>query len=158
MVTVNVRYSRSWKTVKTHELLGSCSQGTFVFEKLLQDLRGNEKKTPITTKNGEVNYKVTMVEELKVSNSRDEGGEWIDLSKIFTKSYLQVDEGDIATPSKLKQWKYFKSMMDKINKRDYISVGLLNDVNCPKALEPFKIILAGTMFHIHSKKDLGGAL
>lgn len=46
-----------------------------MFEKLLQDLRGNEKKTPITTKNGEVNYKVTMVEELKVSNSRDEGGE-----------------------------------------------------------------------------------
>ena len=44
---------------------------------------------------------------------------------------------DIATPSKLKQWKYLEDIMDKICNRD-ISVGLLIGANSTKALEPLK--------------------
>ena len=134
MVPVNLRYSHSGKTVKTYALLDSHSQGTFMLEKLLRDLGVNGEKTSVTVKpvNGEVNKKTTLVEGLKVSSSRDEGSEWIELPKTFTKRYLPVDQDDIATPSKLKQWKYLEGIMDKISKRDDISVGLLIGANCKR--------------------------
>ena len=103
----------------------------------------NGQKTSITTKtvNGEVNNKTTLFERLsKVSSSRDEDSEWVELPKTFTKRYLPVDQDDIATPSKLKQWKYLEGIMDKISKRDHISMGLLIGTNCIKALEPLNII------------------
>ena len=142
MVPVNLRYSHSGKTVKTYALLASCSQGTFMLEKLLRDLGVNGQKTSITIKtvNGEVNNKATLVEGLKVSSSRDEDSEWIELPKTFTKRYLPVDQDDITTPSKLEQWKYLEGIMDKISKRDDIYVGLLIGTNCTKALEPLNII------------------
>ena len=90
--------------------------------------------------NGEVNSKITLVEGLKVSSGRDEDGEWIELPKTFRKRYLPVDQNDIATPSKLKQWKYLESIVDKISIRDDILVGLLTGANCRKALEPLNII------------------
>ena len=134
MVPVNLRYSHSGKTVKTYALLDSHSQGTFMLEKLLRDLGVNGEKTSVTVKpvNGEVNKKTTLVEGLKVSSSRDEGSEWIELPKTFTKRYLPVDQDDIATPSKLKQWKYLERIMDKISKRDDISVGILIGANCKR--------------------------
>ena len=142
VVPVNLTYSCSGKTVKTHALLDSCSQGTFMLEKLLRYLGVNGLKTSITIKtvNGEVNNKTTLAEGLKVSRSRDEDGEWIELPKTFMKRYLPVDQDDLATPSKLKQWKYLEGIMDKICKRDYISAGLLIGANCTKALEPLNII------------------
>ena len=104
VIPVNLTYSGSGKTVKTHVLLDRCSQGTFMLEKLLTNLGLNRQNKSITinTVNGEVNNKTTLVEGLKVSSSRDEDGEWIELPKAFTKMYLPVDQDDIATPSKLK--------------------------------------------------------
>ena len=63
--------------MKTHALFESCSQVTFMLEKLLRDLGVNGQKTFITIKtvNDEVNNKTTLVEGLKVSSSRDEDGE-----------------------------------------------------------------------------------
>ena len=63
--------------MKTHALFESCSQVTFMLEKLLRDLGVNGQKTFITTKtvNDEVNNKTTLVEGLKVSSSGDEDGE-----------------------------------------------------------------------------------
>ena len=60
--------------------------------------------------------------------------------KIFTKRCLPVDQDDIATPSKLKQSKYLEGIINKISKRDDISVGLLIGANCTKSLEPLNII------------------
>ena len=90
--------------MKAYALVDSCSQGTFMLEKLRRDLGMNGQKTSITIKtvNGEVNNKIKLVEGLKVSSSRNEDSEWIELPKAFTKSYLPVDQDDIATPSKLK--------------------------------------------------------
>ena len=69
-----------------------------MLEKLLQDLEVNGLKTPITIKtaDGEVNSKTALVEGLKVSSSRDEDGEWIELLKTFMKRYLPVDQDNIA--------------------------------------------------------------
>ena len=51
-----------------------------------------------------------MVEGLKVSSSRDEDAEWIELPKTFTKRFLSLDQDYIAKPSKLKQWKYLEGI------------------------------------------------
>ena len=104
VVLVNLRYNHSGKNVKAYALLDSCSQGTFMLEKLLRDLGMNGQKTSITIKaaNGEVNNKTTLVEGLKVSSSRNEDSEWIEFPKALTKRYLPVDQDEIATPSKLK--------------------------------------------------------
>ena len=119
VVLVNLAYSCSGKIVKKHALLDSCSQGTFMLEKLLRDLGNNGQKTSFTIKtvNGEVNCKTALVEELRVSSSRDEDGEWIEFPKIFTKRYLLVDQDDIETLSKLKQYKYLEDILDKISNR-----------------------------------------
>ena len=124
---VNLRYSNSAKTVKIYALLDSCSQGTFMLEKLLQDLGVNGQNTSITIKtvNGEVNNKTTLTQGLNVSSSKDEDGKSIELPKTFKKRYLPVDQDDIATLSKLKQCKYLEGIMDKISETDYISLGLL---------------------------------
>ena len=119
VVLVNLAYSCSGKIVKKHALLDSCSQGTFMLEKLLRDLGNNGQKTSFTIKtdNGEVNCKTALVEGLRVSSSRDEDGEWIEFPKIFAKRYLSVDQDDIETLSKLKQYKYLEDILDKISKR-----------------------------------------
>ena len=90
--------------MKAYALLDSCSQVTFMLEKLLRDLGLNGQKTSITIKtvNGEVNNKTTLVEGLKVSSSKNEYSGWIELPKAFTKRYLPVDQDEIATPLKLK--------------------------------------------------------
>ena len=87
VVPVNLIYSCSEKIVRTHALLDCCIQGSFMLEKLLQDPGVNGQMTPITIKvvSGEVNSKTTLVEGLKVSSSRAEYGEWIELLETFTK-------------------------------------------------------------------------
>ena len=142
VVPVNLTYSRSGKIAKSHALLYSCSQGTFMLEKLLQDLGLNGQKASITIKtvNGEVNSKTTLVKGLKVSSSRDEDGEWTEIPKTFTRMYLPVDQDDIATSSKLKQWKYLECIVVKISKRDVFFCGFTVGANCTKALEPLNII------------------
>ena len=60
--------------------------------------------------------------------------------KKFTKGCLPVDQDDIVTPSKLKQSKYLEGIINKISKRDDISVSLLIGANCTKSLEPLNTI------------------
>lgn len=44
-----------------------------------------------------------LVEGLKVSSSRNEDGEWIQLPKTFSKMFLPAEQNEITTPAKLKQ-------------------------------------------------------
>ena len=59
---------------------------------------------------------------------------------LILEALVLVDQDDIAAPSKLKQWKYLKGIMDKISKRGGIYVGLLIGANCTEDLEPLNII------------------
>ena len=51
----------------------------------------NGQKTAITIKtvNGEVNNKTTLFERLKVSSSRDEDSEWVELPKHLRRGTFQ---------------------------------------------------------------------
>ena len=58
---------------------------------------------------------------------------WIDLP-------LPVDDEDVATPEKIKRWKYLERIAGEITQGQCISIGLLIGGNCSKALEPLEVI------------------
>ena len=64
----------------------------------------------------------------------------MELPDTYTNKYLPVDKEDVATTSRLKQWKHLESIVGKISEKEYISVGLLIGANYAKALEPVDII------------------
>ena len=101
---VNVRHGDSGETLKTYSLLDSCSQGTFILERLpkMFGIKGRITSITIKTLNGEVTYKSSVISGMKVANSRDRSEDWLELSNTYTKKYLPVDKKDVATPSKLK--------------------------------------------------------
>ena len=59
VVLVNLRHGDSGKTLKTYSLLDSCSQGTFILERLLKKIgiKGRRISITITTLNVEVTNK-----------------------------------------------------------------------------------------------------
>ena len=142
VVPIKVQYGNSRKVLETHPLLDSCSQGTFILERLINNLGVKGQKTSITIKtlNGEVTNKVMVVKGLKVTSGNGDSHDWLELPVTYTKKYLPVDKEDVATPSKLKQRKHLESIVGKISQKEDISVGLLIGANCAKALEPIDII------------------
>ena len=54
--------------------------------------------------------------------------------------HLPVDDEDVATLDKIKDWKYLERIADKIIQGKEISVAILIDGSCSKALELLKVI------------------
>ena len=142
VVPVKLRHGDSGKTLKTYALLDSCSQGTFILERLPKrfGIKGRRTSITIKTLNGEVTNKSSVISGMKVASSRDSSKDWLELPDTYTKKYLPVGKEDVATPSKLKNWGHLERILDKINEDDNISVGLLMGANCTKALEPIDVI------------------
>ena len=138
VVPVRLRHGDSGESLKTYALLDSCSQGTFILERLLKrfGIKGRKTSINIKTLNGEVTNKSSVINRLKVASSRNSSEDWLQLPDTYTKKYLPVGKEDLATPSKLKKWGHPERILDKINEDDNISVGLLIGANCTKALEP----------------------
>ena len=142
VVPVKLRHGDSGKTLKTYALLDSCSQGTFILERLPKrfGIKGRRTSITIKTLNGEVTNKSSVISGMKVASSRDSSEDWLELPDTYTKKYLPVGKEDVATPSKLKNWGHLERILDEINEDDNISVGLLIRANCTKALEPIDVI------------------
>ena len=62
------------------------------------------------------------------------------MPKVYTRSYLPVEKEEIATPNKIKKWKYLEKISGEIIQEENIEVGMLIGANCMKALEPIAII------------------
>ena len=144
MCIVPVRFKRkdSINEVQTYALLDSCSQGTFILDKLAKAVGTSGRKTSITIKtiNGEHTSSSMVIEDLQVANTNNEEDGWIDLPKTYTKPDLPVDKADVTQPSQLKQWKYLDHITNQLNLEDNLPVGLLIGANCVKALEPLEIL------------------
>ena len=122
VVPVKLRHGDSGKTLKTYALLDSCSQGTFILERLSKRFGIKVRRTSITMKtvNGEVTNKSSVISGLKVASSRNSSENWPELPGTYTKKYLPIGKEDVATPSKLKQWGHLEIVLDKINEDDNI--------------------------------------
>ena len=64
----------------------------------------------------------------------------IRLPSAFTRKEIPVDQSEIVTPAKLKQWKYLDRISGKIGGDESLTVDLLIEANCLKALEPLEVI------------------
>ena len=51
----------------------------------------------------------------------------------YTKEDLPVDDEDVATPEKIRKWKYLERIAGEITLGQSISIGLLTGGNCSKA-------------------------
>ena len=60
----------------------------------------------------------------------------------YTKEDLPVDDEDVATPEKIRKWKYLGRITGEITQGQgqCISIGLLIGGNCSKVLEPLEVI------------------
>ena len=67
-----IRHGDSGETLKTYSLLDSCSQGTFILERLPKRFVIKGKRTSITIKtlNGDVTNKLSVISGLKVKQQK----------------------------------------------------------------------------------------
>ena len=141
IVPVKVRAAAQGKDVLTYTMLDNCSQGSFIREALVKRMQTSGRKTTLNLKtlNGEISESTTAIEGLQVAGSKD-GSAWIKLPRVYTRKHLPVDKKDVATPDKIEEWDYLKTISSEITQTDDVEVGLLIGVNCMKALEPLKVI------------------
>ena len=100
---------------------------------------GRKTTLNLKTLNGEISESTTAIEGLQVAGSKD-GSAWIKLPRVYTRKHLPVDKKDVATPDKIEEWDYLKTISSEITQTDDIEVGLLIGANWMKALEPLKVI------------------
>ena len=141
IVPVRVKRKDFINEVPTYALVGSCSQGILMLEKLAKAVRTSGRKTSITitTTNGEHASSSIAIEDLQVANINNVEGVWTDLPKTYIKPDTHVDNADITRPSELKQWKYLDHITNQLNLGDNLPLGLLIGENCRKALETWGI-------------------
>ena len=115
VVPVKIKCNKSRKELKTYAKLDCCSQGTFINSKLTKKLRteGTMTTIKIKTLNGEESQETEAISNLRVSSSTGKNV-WIDLPVSYTRKNLLVGDKDIATPDKIKDWKYLERIADKI--------------------------------------------
>ena len=141
VVPVKTKCNKSRKELKTYAMLDCCSQGTFINSELTKKLttEGTFTTIKIKTLNGEESQETKAISDLKVTSSNGKNV-WIDLPVSYTRKNLPVGDEVIATPDKIKDWKYLEKIADKIIQGEDISIGLLIGGNCFKVLEPVEVI------------------
>ena len=65
---------------------------------------------------------------------------WIKLPKLFTRKEIPADPVELATPIKLRKWKYLGKVPKHLATDDKVSVDLLIGANCVQALESVDVI------------------
>ena len=58
--------------------------------------------------------------------SKDKKIHWVKLPKHYSRVHIPVDSAEIATPEKLKKWRYLDSIAKDIARDDKVSVDLLS--------------------------------
>ena len=142
VIPVNVKYKDSNSVYSTFAMLHNCSQGCFVNSSLVKNLRIKGHKTSVSVKTltGERINTSFAVDGLKASRTSGLDAEWINIPKAYTKDDLPVDSSEIATPEKIKKWKYLQEISEEISQSDDMKMGLLIGANCTRALEPVQVI------------------
>ena len=125
----------------THALLDSCSQGSFVCDDVLTEMKIEGIPTQITIKtlNGEETSKSTLVKGLSVKGICD-GDSWLNLPNVFSRPFISSSDEDLATYSKVKRWQYLHRLKDKLCAEDDVKICLRIGANCPGGLEPREVI------------------
>lgn len=84
--------------------------------------------------------KSTLVDDLLVKSTDSCDDHWIKLPKTYSRSSISVSIKESPTPTKIRQWTYLKDVPDQLCDERDVKIGLLIGANCPRALEPEKVI------------------
>ena len=139
VVPVRIKHGTS-KVWGTYAVLESCTQGTFLDEQLLDELKILKRKTTITVKilDSEVTEFTGVAEALKVTNGAKKNLQkerWITtLPKIYTRKDLAV-ESDAVKSNQILKWKYLEQIKNELNLNSNVKVGVFIGANCLRALE-----------------------
>ena len=111
VVPVKVQHKESNKEIITFAMLDTCSQGTFATENLMIQLNINGIQTSIGIRTliGHQKQSPYLLDSLSVSElvlGPSEKARWIRLPSTFTRNEIPEDQSEIATVTKLKQWKH----------------------------------------------------
>ena len=77
---------------------------------------------------------------MKVSRTSGLDVDLINIQMAYTKDDLPVDSRKIATPEKIKKWKYLQEIPKEISHSYDVKVELLVGANWARALEPVQVI------------------
>ena len=110
-------------------------------EALVKMMQTSGRKTTLNLKtlNGERSESTKAIEGLQVAGSKD-GSTLIKLPRIYTRKHLPVDKKEVATPDKIEELDYLKTVSSEITQTDDVEVCLLIGANCIKVLEPLTVI------------------
>lgn len=142
VVPVILRHKDAMADILTFALLDNCSQGTFIHEELLSclGLKGTESEITVKTLTGEQTEKSSLLNGLLVKGANKDTNDWIKLPKTYSKGSIPVSNEEIPTPTKIRQWTYLNDVADQLCEERDVRIGLLIGANCPRALEPEKVI------------------
>ena len=145
IVAAWVGHKSSRKMVKTYAMLDNCRQVSFIKKEINEELgiTGRKLKLILKILTGEKSEELAAANVSIVSGiscGKEGPVEWIEVPKAYSRSFLPVKREDIATPKKIKKWKYLNLITAEITRDDDIEVGMLIGTNCMKALEPVETI------------------
>ncbi|XP_066932171.1 uncharacterized protein [Clytia hemisphaerica] len=142
VVPVILRHELSKSGIVTFAVLDNCSQASFISEDILSMLSIPTERTDLTvdTITSCKTEACHVVSGLKVKGLHAGDGSWTSLPKLFSKSYIPVDQSEIPTSKSIQAWPYLKSIEPEFPNTASLKIGILVGGNCPKAIEPVKTI------------------
>ena len=102
-------------------------------------IKGHKTSVSVKTLTGKKAHNPLAVDGLKVRRVSGLDAKWINIPKAYTKDDFPVASSQVATPQKIKKWKYFQEIAEKISHTDHKNVELLVGANCTRALEPVQV-------------------
>ena len=127
--------------VITYAMLGNYIQASFILGSVVKKvgIQGIKATLKLRTLYGERSESTFAIEAVKVTGMHGDSS-WLALPKLYSGREIPVDKEEIATPTKVREWKYLQPISNEIVQNDDVHVGLLIGENCMKALEPTGIL------------------
>ena len=141
ILPVRIRQKGQETPVETYALYDNGSSGCFITNELKDQLnvKGSETTLQLHTMHGLSYSKTEVIHDLVVSDYDDQFP--IELPKVFTKSEIPANHDQIPKSDVIQEWPHLHQIAKKIPiYHPKLNIGLLIGSNCPKALQPPKVI------------------
>ena len=143
IIPVKVHQNGNATTIDTYAFYDNGSNGCFLTDDLKQQLQAEGKHTTLQlrTMHGKSTVNAVAVQGLIVTDTN--GKNPIELPRSFTREYIPVNHTQIPKPEVLSQWPHLQEITKEMPPyMPGVSIGLLIGCNCPKAIQPLKVVPA----------------